>query len=300
MMKRTVLVLMSTYNGEKYLREQIESILMQEDVNVNLLVRDDGSTDMTLDILNEYKNKGKLCFYRGENLGPQLSFMHLLQNAPESEYYAFSDQDDVWLKDKLATAVKKLEDNTTRPSLYFSQTQLTDENLVPRDSVIINPFLTFGEALIYKFIGGCTMVMNNKLRACISDKLPSKMPMHDIWIYTFAMAINAFVYFDHNSHILYRQHGNNTVGQGQGAIYEWKQRLHRIISSPNERSNQAKELLNCYSDIISEDNIKILRIFIDGKKDIKKRIKILQNKEFRCANHMTQFLFWIELIFNKY
>lgn len=105
-MKQNILVLMSTFNGEKFIREQIESILAQENVNIKLLVRDDGSTDKTLDILNEYKNKGKLNYYIGKNLGPQLSFMHLLQNAPYCEYYAFADQDDVWLKDKLSTAIK--------------------------------------------------------------------------------------------------------------------------------------------------------------------------------------------------
>lgn len=299
-MKNNIIVLMSTFNGEIYIREQLESILAQENVNVNLLVRDDGSTDKTLDILNEYKNKGKLNYYIGKNIGPQLSFMHLLQNAPYCEYYAFADQDDVWLKDKLFTATEKLKDNITKPALYFSQTQLTDEKLNLKKSVIINPMLTFGEALIYKFIGGCTMVINNKLRECISKKLPSKMPMHDIWIYTFAMAINAFVYFDCTPHILYRQHGNNTVGQGQGYIYEWKQRFNRLISSPNERYFQAKELYDCYNEIIPKENIETLRTFIEGKTSFNKRMKILFNKKFRCANSTTQFLFWLELLFNKY
>mgnify|MGYP000009263768 CR=1 FL=1 len=299
-MKNNIIVLMSTFNGEKFIREQIESILAQENVNIKLLVRDDGSTDKTLDILNEYKNKGKLNYYIGKNLGPQLSFMHLLQNAPYCEYYAFADQDDVWLKDKLSTAIKKLEDNITKPALYFSQTQLTDKYLTPQKSVIINPLLTFGEALIYKFIGGCTMVMNHKLRDCISDKLPSKMPMHDIWIYTFAMAINAFIFFDRTPHILYRQHGNNTVGQGKGFIYEWKERFHHLISCPNERYNQARELYNCYKDIIPENNLNILETFLNGKNSFNKRIKILRNKEFRCANITTQVLFWIEVLLNKY
>lgn len=299
-MRRNVLVLMSTYNGEKYLREQIDSILEQCGVNVSLLVRDDGSTDKTLNILYEYQLFGKLTFYTGTNIGPQLSFMHLLQNAPECEYYAFADQDDIWLKDKLSCAVNKLKEKEERPALYFSQTQLTDENLNKKESVIINPLLTFGESLIYKFIGGCTMVMNNKLRISISDKLPKIMPMHDIWIYSIAMAIDAFVVFDKSRHILYRQHSNNTVGQGQGFIYEWNLRKKRFLHQKDERYTQAKELKECYWDIIPSRNKKILYTFLAGKHCFSKRIAMLSNKNFRCSDKKTQILFWINVLTNKY
>ena len=97
---------MSTYNGQKYIRQQIDSILQQTNVEVNLLVRDDGSKDDTIKILDEYKQEGKLTYYTGPNLGPQLSFLNLLNNCPKADYYAFADQDDYWEKDKLSTAVK--------------------------------------------------------------------------------------------------------------------------------------------------------------------------------------------------
>ena len=153
-MKKDITVLMSTYNGEKYLHEQIDSILRQQGVKVNLLVRDDGSTDNTLAILDKYQEEGLLTFYTGENLGPQRSFLHLLQQAPQSDYYAFADQDDIWLEDKLSTGIKQLQNDKEKPALYFSQTQLTDEELNPIPSVIIHPKVTFGEMLVYKFIGG--------------------------------------------------------------------------------------------------------------------------------------------------
>lgn len=299
-MKQNVLVLMSTYNGERFIREQIDSILTQKEVNVRLLVRDDGSTDKTLEILNEYQSAGKLTYYTGENIGPQLSFMHLLQNAPECGYYAFADQDDYWLDDKLSCAVCHLQEKENTPALYFSQTQLVDEKLSPLESVVINPLLTFGEALVYKFIGGCTMVLNHKLRTAISDKLPAKMPMHDIWIYTFAMAINAFVYFDKTPHILYRQHGNNTVGQGQGFLYEWKQRYKRFLSKGGVRYTQALELFNCYKDIIPEKNLNVIKKFLAGKHSCRQRCKMLFDENFRCADVTTQVLFWMDLLFNKY
>lgn len=290
---------MSTYNGERFIHEQIESILSQQGVDVSLLVRDDGSSDATLNILQEYQSKGKLTFYTGQNLGPALSFMHLLQHAPSSSYYAFADQDDVWLPEKLAVAISQLEDKTN-PMLYFCQTQLTDAELHPIKSVIIHPYMTFGESLIYKFIGGCTMVMNHPLRHALGLKLPKIMPMHDIWIYSFALSIGAKVVFDSQPHIKYRQHSNNTVGQGQGALYEWTLRFHRLLGHDAKRYAQAVDLRDCYMPLITQENQKILNLFIKGKESLSARVKMLLSKELRCSDKTTQRLFWINLLLNKY
>ena len=299
-MKWHVLVLMSTYNGEKYLREQIDSILTQQDVDVDLLVRDDGSKDDTLKILDEYQSNGKLTYYTGPNLGPQRSFMHLLQNAPKSEYYAFADQDDVWMKDKLSCAITKLSKNEDKPALYFSQTQVTDENLNLRKSVKINPLLTFGESLIYKYVNGCTMVFNHNLRQIISNQTPKCMPMHDMWIYAIAMAFDAHVVFDPTPHILYRQHTTNAVGAGHGFMFDWNLRIRRFLSHGNIRSKQAEALKYYYGDNIPEHNLRKLTLFLEGKHSFIRRIAILFNKDFRCSDRTTQILFWINLLANKY
>lgn len=295
-----VAVLMSTYNGEKYLREQIESILGQQGVEVCLLVRDDGSSDTTLTILDEYKQSGRLDYYCGSNLGPARSFMHLLQNAPTSDYYAFSDQDDIWMNDKLFTAISSMEGHESEPALYFSQTQLVDAQLNHIPSVIINPKLTFGESLIYKFIGGCTMVMNHRLREAVGNFMPEIMPMHDIWIYSIALGIGAYVHFDTTPHILYRQHSNNTVGLGQGAAYEWKKRFRRFTAKNDERYLQARELSNGYHDKFTASNTALLTLFLKGKTNVAKRLRMLTCKSLRCADRTTQLLFWINLLFNKY
>ena len=105
-----VSVLMSTYNGEKYIREQIESILNQKKVKVHLLIRDDGSQDSTIEIVKEYANKyPNVSVYAGKNIGIGNSFMELLRNAPEADYYAFADQDDVWLDGKLERAIELIK-----------------------------------------------------------------------------------------------------------------------------------------------------------------------------------------------
>ena len=117
-----VKILLSSYNGEQYIREQIDSLLSQTQTGVEILVRDDGSTDSTKAILDEYQDRDRLSWYGGENLGPGLSFWKLLEDSGEADYYAFCDQDDVWDQDKVEIAVRTLEeaipDINSIPALY--------------------------------------------------------------------------------------------------------------------------------------------------------------------------------------
>ena len=124
-----VLVLMSTYNGERFLEEQLATIFAQEGVSVSVLVRDDGSTDGTCRMLETWKRTHCLDYICGDNVGAARSFFLLLQQAPASTYYAFADQDDVWLDDKLYSAIQQIEKYDDVPALYFCQTQLVDKNL---------------------------------------------------------------------------------------------------------------------------------------------------------------------------
>lgn len=297
----SVTVLMSTYNGGRYIREQINSILNQKNVRINLVVRDDGSKDDTLNILEEYKEKGKLSYYTGQNLGPQHSFMHLLQNTTEDEYYAFADQDDYWMEDKLCAAIEKLQTHTDEPALYFGQTQLVDRHLNKIANVVINPNLTFGESLIYAYASGCTMVFSNKLKQILTSvELPSKLPMHDIWLILTNMTFNGYTYFDATPHILYRQHGDNEIGLGHGFVHMWKLRLHHLFSKGNVRFLQALNIYKTYGDRIPYQNKILLKEFIEGKSNFIKRINLIFNKHLRCSDRSTQILFWLNVLINKY
>ena len=130
---------MSTYNGEKFLREQLNSLVTQKLKPDQIFIRDDGSTDATMDIIKYYADSYKFIkYYHGENLGAAKSFMELINKAEEADYYALCDQDDVWFEDKLQVAVNTLE--AIRPNdiplLYCSRFTLTDEKLNPLDSEI--------------------------------------------------------------------------------------------------------------------------------------------------------------------
>lgn len=169
---KSVQVVMSTYNGEKYLKEQIDSILSQEGVYVRLYIRDDGSSDRTTDILASYQEHENVKIEKGNNLGFAKSFLTALDECDEADYYAFSDQDDVWEKDKLSTAIEILEEESqSTPLLYCSALQRVDENLNPLHvqsyhglRINLPSMLTRGR------LAGCTFVFNNTLRNLVKNR----------------------------------------------------------------------------------------------------------------------------------
>ena len=165
---KKVCVLLSTYNGEKYLREQIDSVLNQKEVDVTLCVRDDGSKDSTIEILKSYEQSGKIKLEIGENVGYQRSFYLLLLNAPEADYYSFCDQDDVWDDDKLIAAVKMLEaEDNSKPLLYYSALKVVNKDLklkqISHKGYCIGKY-PFEEAFMLSFTYGCTSVINQSAR----------------------------------------------------------------------------------------------------------------------------------------
>ena len=296
-----VMVLLSTYNGERFLEEQLESIVAQKGVRPSIVVRDDGSTDGTCAILDKWQDKRLLRWYDGPNMGPARSFLSLLSNCGEADYYAFSDQDDYWMPEKLEAAIGKLTRYGDEPALYFSQTQLADMDLKEIDSVIIDPLLTMGEALVYQFIGGCTMVMNRRLRDIVNRYTPLYVTMHDVWIYEVAQAIGAHIEFDRVPYILYRQHGDNVLGQTTSQAAHWKDRTGRAVRREwHARSRLAQEVYDGYHEFMTEENIRTVRDFIDGKKHLRKRLRLLTDERYRCADAATYRYFRLAVMLNVY
>lgn len=216
-------VLMSTYNGEKYLKEQIDSILNQKGVEVYLTIRDDGSTDHTLEIIDDYVKKDpRVKLLRGKNMGPGNSFMELIYQSEEFDYYALSDQDDIWLEDKLISALNILGERKY-PCLYCSNQIVTDSTGKQiGTSYKETPPTDLANTMIVNTLRGCTMLMNRKLRDLLirEDIRPDpeflRLRMHDVWI---VMLVNCFgrIIYDPEPHILYRQHANNVSGAVTGS-----------------------------------------------------------------------------------
>ena len=279
-----ITILLSTFNGEKFIKEQLSSLYSQEDVGISILVRDDGSTDRTDTILDNEQQLGKLSWYRGTNKGPAASFWELLANAPESPYYSFCDQDDVWDKDKLKTALEHLSRSKDKPALYFCQTRLVDSDLKEIKSVSITPLLTFEESLIYHFATGCTMVINDALRKELLKYTPQYMRMHDLWTYLVAQAIGADIYFDPTPHISYRQHSDNAVGLKSSLAFVWKNRIKRLAQNEHIRYRLANEVWNGYKDAMPAHNAEMTRLVADYRKGIRQWFRLLFTNKIKSSS----------------
>ena len=219
-----VTVLLSTYNGERYLAEQLESVVAQEGVEVELLVRDDGSRDSTTAILDEWQSKKLLTWYKSGNLGPGKSFMHLLQTTSAGGYYAFCDQDDVWLPEKLRLTMDKMREveqaNPGKPVIVHTDMYVVDEKLnVVHDSFWRSSGLrpdvlrTFPYLCTCNSVNGCTILMNCAARELILEKYVE----HDVIIHDVISALTVAYYggiidYIEAPTVLYRQHSANVVG----------------------------------------------------------------------------------------
>ena len=275
-----VIVLLSTYNGEKYLKEQIDSLLRQEGVEVKIIVRDDGSKDATKRILDEYQSKDLIRWYTGDNLRPAKSFFNLMDNASVADYYALCDQDDVWDKDKLAIAVKALEGHSNIPALYCGNTRLVDSNL--NTLHVSNKWCTgkFAESLFHNPVTGCTCVFNKQLMSLYRHSAPGYVHMHDWWIYLLCTAFNGYIYFDMSPHISYRQHENNVIGD-HVSTKELAESRWNVLIHPAEgtRYKQAKSLYDSYGHLMSASNLILLKKLLESRKNVVKAFKFAFSKE---------------------
>lgn len=185
----TVTILLATYNGEKYLREQLDSLLTQKGVRVSILVRDDKSTDGTQHILDEYQKKGYLTWYTGEHLNVPNGYLDLLKHVGETDYYAFCDQDDVWDEDKLLIAVSKLDEmKQDMPAMYYCGQRLVDENMKLLSIHNVNNERSHHTNFLISNVAGCTAVFNRPLVDCVNSVDPDFILMHDSWLFKVCLA----------------------------------------------------------------------------------------------------------------
>lgn len=255
-------VLMSTYNGARFIREQLDSILDQTgEFELDLWVRDDGSTDGTKDILNDYESRGLLRWYTGENLGPAQSFLDLVRRTLGYDWYAFADQDDFWMPEKLSWALETLEEIDAareNAALYFSNAELVDEALSPLGRCVYKstPRTDFRTVTCAGGCLGCTMVFNNALARMIQEKAaPDRVVMHDFYAVELCGAMGGRVVFDPRCSMKYRQHGGNTIGVPHGL---WGTLVERLRSVSNAGATgiaeQARSLLTLYGSELKEDD----------------------------------------------
>lgn len=253
-MSKKVQVLMSTYNGEKYLEEQIESLLGQTYPNVEILIRDDGSTDATAALLGRYeKQYDTIRVFFESNVGVTNSFFELLAKS-DADYIAFCDQDDIWLEQKVEKAVEKLQ-AVDGPALYCSNKILVDANAhVIAKNDKRKPRPGFGNAVIECICTGCTAVMNRELAENIKAHIPGHAILHDWWCYLVASYVGQVVY-DQEAYILYRQHGNNAVGQSGSIWGTVKAKARYLKQNRGKLRGQLTDFQNMYQGQSEKDQL---------------------------------------------
>lgn len=272
-----VQVLLSSYNGKKFIREQIDSILEQKNVEVELLIRDDGSKDETQDMLRQYEaTHNNIRVIYGDNLGVIKSFFSLIEEADEVAYTAFADQDDVWLSEKLFRAVTLLEkEQKDIPLAYCSAKQLVNENLNPLPIAITYETVRpeFGNALVENMCTGCTCVINRELLLLLKGRHPRFTIMHDFWVYLVGSCFGKVIY-DEKAYILYRQHGTNTLGAASSLWENYRKRVKNFKKHRGQLTRQAEELLKLYGNQMQEEKKKLAEKFVQTQKDRKTRRKL--------------------------
>jgi glycosyltransferase involved in cell wall biosynthesis len=211
-----VVVVMSTYSGERFVREQVASILSQLPADGLLLVRDDGSTDHTVERIRAFADP-RIVVEEAANVGFARSFFLLLASVPaDADCVLLADQDDVWLPGKIERACASLA-GRKRAALYFSRLQLVDEELRPLGLTARWPRgPSFSNALAENIVTGCTIALNRPaLQLVLKLGDPAQLRFHDWWIY---LVVSAFgeVVADPTPTMLYRQHGANVLGRGAG------------------------------------------------------------------------------------
>lgn len=296
-----IAILMSTYNGEKYINEQLESILMQQvNAEITVYIRDDGSKDKTVQIITDWAAKLNIVFFKENNVGPANSFWKLFAlKEIEADYYAFCDQDDIWDSNKLQMGMEALN-GINEEALWCSNCRIIDQYgaiLVDKMYEYVPDF-----SIISQFVcgttQGCAMMINNRLRKNILQNDIKEIPMHDFVIMTYAIARGKILY-EQNPTFSYRVHNNNVVAkEGKNIIQQIHDSFSKWFSKEhkNELTKYAKVFIRDNEIYLDDKTLKYLNNLIKSKNSIICRLKIVCDIRTTAKNVKAERSFKIRTI----
>ena len=261
----TVGVVLSSYNGETYICEQINSILNQTYKNLHLFIRDDGSSDNTVALLKAFEKDERITCIYGENKGVIKSFYTATEVASRScDYVAFSDQDDYWLPNKIERAVNLLETKPThKPALYCSEYLFCDENLNPSEKSRLNDGkINLARCLYENKTSGNTILMNKTLTGMYLSSGCDDVSWHDWWVALIAYSVGTVV-FDNEPTLLYRRTGSNVSPTGSSPIALLKYRINYFLKSKHLEGikQQINKLSSLYGSQMDSETYKLVSTF---------------------------------------
>ncbi len=265
---RRVSILLATYNGDRFLEQQLSSLATQEWRDIDIWASDDGSTDGTIDILRRWQklwNKGEFCVVPGPRSGFAENFRSLLTNKTiDTAFVAFCDQDDVWDPDKLSGAIGQLAGHgQDHPALYCSRTRLVDQEGA---AIGLSPLFerppAFRNAIVQSIGGGNTMVMNRSAFSALSESAKrTTFVTHDWWSYMVISGMGGTLRYDPVPHIAYRQHESNLIGHNMGL----RAKAHRLRMVMQKRFAEWNSInltaLALCDDLLSDESRMIAREF---------------------------------------
>ena len=266
---KKVAVLVSTYNGENYIASQLDSIINQTYKNIDIYVRDDCSKDHTLDVLKKYEKDNKIILIKSnKNLGYPEAFYEMLKKA-KADYYAFSDQDDVWEKDKIEIAVRNLNKSKEKtPALFYANYEVTDVDLKHiRYSIGPNRKPDFRYSIFSSLGLGFTYVLNHSAKELVLNKRSIKNITKDVWI---GMLVSAFgdVYFSDKYCAKHRRNPGAYSSQDTTFIAIQKDRIKKFLK--NDGFKKVKSVICEFYDMFKDDLIekdrKDLELFLSNKR----------------------------------
>lgn len=280
----SVAILLCTYNGAQFLVSQLESIESQDHSNWFVVASDDGSSDQTLEILLKYQAKwpsGRLIIRSGPKKGYCQNFLFLACDPDiKADYYAFSDQDDVWLPTKLNVALKNITQSQelAKAYLYCGRTTYVDENL---RKVGVSPLFTFPKtfrnALVQSVAGGNTMVFNQKTKEYLEKVGPVNHLSHDWWLYQLVTGVGGVVLYDSEAQVLYRQHKDAVIG-GSNSILASLERISLIFKGRiREWSEINIAILSSIKPLLNIGSLETLELFKRMRNaSIRDRLRLLE------------------------
>ena len=284
-------IIMATYNGEKYLKEQIDSILRQTYDNFTLYIRDDNSTDNTRNIINEYilKFPNKIVEVKDDKIskGACSNFLYALEyvyNLNNHNIFMFSDQDDVWLKEKAEITLQEYNksENKDKPILLFTDAYVADKNLnitnksFIKHSNLRSDYIKFNNYLIQNNALGCTVCINKNLVDLIKFDIEN-IVMHD-WYFTLIASALGQVIFINKPTIYYRQHDNNIYGAKKSGIIG---KLKKLKKDYKDLFMQTESFKNTYYNGLNDDNKNIIDVFCKIKNSTKlEKFRIIKKYKF--------------------
>lgn len=296
-----IIVIMKTYNGSKYVIEQVDSIMNQKEVNTYLYISDDGSNDDTISKIYSLKTKYKNIFLiaNHEGEGPAMGFLNLVKyvvdNVQISDYFiAYADQDDVWYSDKLITAVTNLNEQEADLFLSTYDVSSSKQSFV-RDMRYDIP-ITVERVLTYWCPSGNVFVFNKPLALAVASTNPKTLRMHDFWTLLVAISGDYKIVTLNKPLLMYRLHENNTVGLNKIGLSYFKNLFFSVKNNRNIRSLQATELLKQESEIIKNEEVREkIEKFSQYQYHLSQRVELSQLK-ILGMNNLQKVLFKVSTL----